>query len=241
MLDSGLARRLSLSVLAAACTLATGPAQAQRAGTRAAAPAAVAKGQITVPAIGYTRRMLANGLTVYAIRDTRTSNVHVHMVYDVGAKDDPAGRSGFAHLFEHMFSQSTRNLARGQLSRFVEEDAGGIRNAAASLDKSYYWETVPANRLEAMLWAHAERLGRPVLDQSLFDAQRIVIKEEMRERFLSQPYGRLLVWHSLEHSFIRHSYQRSYVGIRPAAADCRARLCGAPAGKRDACRGRAVG
>jgi zinc protease len=215
VLDSSLARRLSLSVLAAACTLATGPAQAQRAGTRAAAPAAVAQGQITVPAIGYTRRTLANGLTVYAIRDTRTSNVHVHMVYDVGAKDDPAGRSGFAHLFEHMFSQSTRNLGRGELSRFVEEEAGGIRNAAAHLDKSYYWETVPANRLEAMLWAHAERLGRPVLDQSLFDAQRIIVKEEMRERFLSQPYGRLVAWHALEHSFIHHPYQRSYVGTAP--------------------------
>ena len=214
MLVSSLARTLTLSVLAAACALAAGSAQAQRAGTRAPAPAAVAKGQITVPAIGYTRRMLANGLTVYAIRDTGTSLVHVQMVYDVGFKDDPAGRSGFAHLFEHIFSRVTRNLAPGQLSRIVEE-AGGVRNAAAGPDRSLYFETVPANRLEAMLWAHAERLGRPVLDQSVFDAERSAVKNEMGERFLSQPYGRLLVYHGLHNTFIRHPYQRSYVGTLP--------------------------
>ena len=207
MLSSSFARSLSLSVLAAACTLATGPAQAQRAHTRAAAPAAVAQGQITAPAIGYTRRVLANGLTVYAIRNTGTSDVHVHMIYDVGAKDDPAGRSGFAHLFEHMFSQSTRNLARGQLSRIVEEEAGGSRNAGTQYDRTRYFETVPANWLEAMLWAHAERLGRPVLDQPLFDAQRAVVKEETRETVLSQPYGRL-IHYTYEHTFIGHPYQR---------------------------------
>ncbi|CAA9312816.1 MAG: hypothetical protein AVDCRST_MAG68-1348 [uncultured Gemmatimonadetes bacterium] len=209
MLSSSLARRLFPWVLAAACTLATDPAQAQRAGSAAAA--GVAQGQITVPAIGYTRRVLANGLTVYANRDTGTSNVHVHMIYDVGAKDDPAGRSGFAHLFEHMFSQSTRNLARGQLSRIVEEEAGGTRNAGTQYDRTRYFETVPANWLEAMLWAHAERLGRPVLDQSLFDAQRAVVKEEIRETVLSPPYGRL-IHYTYEHTFIGHPYQRKVGG-----------------------------
>jgi zinc protease len=215
VLDSSLARRLSLSVLAAAGTLATGPAQAQRAGTRAAAPAAVAEGRITVPAIGYTRRVLANGLTVYGIRNTGTSDVHVHMIYDVGAKDDPAGRSGFAHLFEHILSRVTRNLAPGQLGRIVEEEAGGERNAGTQYDRTRYFETVPANRLEAMLWAHAERLARSVLDGSVFDVQRSSVKEEMRELVLAQPYGRLMYYYAYEHSFIRHPYQRPLYGTFP--------------------------
>jgi zinc protease len=215
MVISSLARSLSLSVLAAAGTLATGPAQAQRTDTQAAAPPAVAKGQITVPAIGYTRRVLANGLTVYATRNTGTSDVHVHMIYDVGAKDDPAGRSGFAHLFEHILSRVTRNLAPGQLNRIVEEEAGGTRGAGTQYDRTRYFETVPANRLEAMLWAHAERLARSVLDQSVFDAERSAVKEETRETVLAQPYGRLMYYYAYEHSFIRHPYQRPVLGTFP--------------------------
>ena len=144
-------------------------------------------GRIDVPPLNYTARTLPNGLTVYAIRDTSTANVHVQMLYDVGAKDDPSGRSGFAHLFEHILSRVTRNIAPGQLSRLVEEEAGGTRNASTSSDTTRYYETVPANQLEAMLWAHAERMGRSVLDQSVFDTERNIVKEEMRERVLAEP------------------------------------------------------
>jgi zinc protease len=185
-----------------------GPASAQ---TAPRAPAASGQ-RIVVPPIGFTTRTLPNGLRVYALRDTRTANVSVQMWYDVGSKDDPAGRSGFAHLFEHILSRVTRNMTPGMISRLVEEEAGGTRNASTGPDTTNYYETVPANRLEAMLWTHAERMGRSVLDQSVFDAERSIVKEEMRQRVLSQPYGRLQRYHLFDNAFTTHPYRRSGIG-----------------------------
>jgi zinc protease len=181
-LRGGAALAVAASILS---PLAGAPAAAQ-----ASAPAPATQA-IRVPALEYRHRTLANGLQVYSIRDPRTANVSVQMWYNVGSKDDPAGRSGFAHLFEHILSRVTRNIAPGQLSRIVEEEAGGTRNASTGPDTTNYYETVPANQLEAMLWAHAERMGRSVLDQSVFEAERDIVQEEMRQRVLSQPYGRL--------------------------------------------------
>ena len=190
---------LALAMMAAAVAPAA-PAQAQ------------SQARIAVPPISYTTRTLTNGLKVYAIRDASTSNVHVQMLYDVGSQDDPAGRSGFAHLFEHILSRVTRNIAPGQLSRLVEEEAGGTRNASTSPDTTRYYETVPANQLEAMLWAHAERMGRSVLDQDVFNAERSIVQEEMRQRVLAEPYGRLQRYHLFHNTFVDHPYQRSGIG-----------------------------
>jgi len=192
------------ALLAGSASLLAVPAAAQRRTPAAAANA--------VPALGYTHRVLANGLQVYTIRDTRTANVSVQMWYDVGSKDDPAGRSGFAHLFEHILSRVTRNIPHGELSRIVEEQAGGTRNASTGPDTTNYFETVPANQLEAMLWAHAERMGRSVLDQSVFEAERSIVKEEMRQRVLSQPYGRLQRYYTFDTGFTGHPYRRSGIG-----------------------------
>lgn len=181
-------------------------------GAMAAAQSRPAAAVQSVPPIGFTTRTLANGLTVYAIRDTRTANVSVQMWYNVGSKDDPAGRSGFAHLFEHILSRVTRNIPHGELSRIVEEQAGGTRNASTGPDMTNYFETVPANQLEAMLWAHAERMGRSVLDQAVFDAERNIVKEEMRQRVLSQPYGRLQRYYTFDTGFVAHPYRRSGIG-----------------------------
>ena len=190
------------ALLAGIATFQAVPGQAQRG-------AAAAN---TVPPIGYQTRVLRNGLTVYTIRDTRTANVSVQMWYNVGSKDDPAGRSGFAHLFEHILSRVTRNIPHGELSRIVEEGAGGTRNASTGPDMTNYFETVPANQVEAMLWAHAERMGRSVLDQSVFEAERSIVKEEMRQRVLSQPYGRLQRYYSFDTGFTGHPYRRSGIG-----------------------------
>ena len=197
-------RSFVLAMLMAGAAAATG--------TAAPAQTAPSAARATVPPIGYTTRTLANGLRVYAIRDTATANVSVQMWYDVGSKDDPAGRSGFAHLFQHILSRVTRNIPHGELSRIVEEQAGGTRNASTGPDTTNYYETVPANQLEAMLWAHAERMGRSVLDQSVFDAERNIVKEEMRQRVLSQPYGRLQRYHLFDNSFTAHPYRRSGIG-----------------------------
>jgi zinc protease len=191
------------ALLAGSASLAAAPALAQR-----RAPAATS----AVPPLAFTSRTLPNGLIVYAIRDASTANVSVQMWYNVGSKDDPAGRSGFAHLFEHILSRVTRNISPGELSRIVEEQAGGTRNASTGPDTTNYYETVPANQLEAMLWAHAERMGRSVLDQAVFDAERSIVKEEMRQRVLSQPYGRLQRYYTFDTGFVSHPYRRSGIG-----------------------------
>jgi zinc protease len=203
-----LAARGTSMLALAAFFLAASPAT-----EAAAAPTASAQaGRIAVPPLQFRTRTLANGLRVYTMQDPRTANVSVQMWYDVGSKDDPAGRSGFAHLFEHILSRVTRNLQPGQINRMVEEDAGGTRNASTGPDRTNYYETVPASQLEAMLWAHAERMGRSVLDQGVFDAERSIVKEEMRLRVLSQPYGRLQRYYMFDNTFTNHPYRRSGIG-----------------------------
>ena len=143
-----------------------------------------------VPATAFTQRTLANGLKVIAIRDRATPNVTVSMWYEVGSKHDPEGRSGFAHLFEHILSRKTQNMPYNIISKLVD-DVGGTRNASTWYDRTNYYEVVPAEYLERMLWTHAERMARPVIDQEVFNNERNVVKEELRQRVLAPPYGRL--------------------------------------------------
>ncbi|AQR75755.1 peptidase M16 [Sphingomonas sp. LM7] len=161
-----------------------------------AAPAAVkaqtpaAPRSIAVPPIAFTERTLPNGLRVIAIRDTATPSVSVQVWYDVGSKHDPDGRSGFAHLFEHILSRKTRNMPYNMINRLTE-NVGGVRNASTWFDRTNYYETVPAQYLETMLWTHAERMARPVIDAEVFNTERNVVKEEFRQRILAPAYGRL--------------------------------------------------
>ena len=136
----------------------------------AAAPASAAK------PIEYRVRTLPNGLRIYAVRDTSTANVSVQVWYGVGSKDDPRGRSGFAHLFEHLMFKQTRNLANEQFDRLTE-DVGGFNNASTNDDYTDYFEVVPANHLERILWAEAERIGNLVVDESAFNSERDVVEE----------------------------------------------------------------
>ncbi|MFP5296471.1 MAG: M16 family metallopeptidase, partial [Alphaproteobacteria bacterium] len=148
----------------------------------AAAPAAAQEAApSTVPPLEFTHRELANGLDVYAMPDPTAGTVTVTLWYDVGGKDDPQGRSGFAHLFEHILSRKTVNLPYGQISTIVE-NAGGTRNASTGQDFTNYYETVPPQYLEQMLWTHAERMARPVVDQEVFDTERSIVQEELRQR-----------------------------------------------------------
>ena len=174
-------RRFRLLPVLALCSTAlmTMPAQA--------APAA------PVPPIEFTQRTLKNGLRVIAIRDTSTPNVMTSMWYEVGSKHDPQGRSGFAHLFEHILSRKTVNMPYNAINRMVD-DVGGTRNASLWYDRTNYYEIVPAEYLERMLWTHAERMARPVVDQEVFETERNVVKEELRQRVLAPPYGRLVAF-----------------------------------------------
>ena len=168
-----------LSALLCTSALPAAPAPA-----RAAAPA------MDIPPIAFTERKLKNGLRVIAIRDTSTPNVMTSMWYEVGSKHDPEGRSGFAHLFEHILSRKTVNMPYNAINKMVD-DVGGTRNASTWYDRTNYYETVPAEYLERMLWTHAERMARPVIDKEVFETERNVVKEELRQRVLAPPYGRL--------------------------------------------------
>jgi zinc protease len=166
---------------------------------------------MAVPPLEFTHRELANGLDVYAMPDPAAGTVTVQMWYDVGGKDDPQGRSGFAHLFEHILSRKTVNLPYGMISTMVE-NAGGGRNASTGQDFTNYYETVPPQYLETMLWTHAERMARPVVDEAVFQAERSIVKEELRQRVYAPPYGRLGVFVIGDNAFDNSIYRRSVIG-----------------------------
>ncbi len=166
---------------------------------------------LEIPRLAYRTRTLDNGLRVYAMRDPNTANVSVQVWYDVGSKDDPKGRSGFAHLFEHMMFKSTRNMPDEFFDRLTE-DVGGFNNASTYDDFTNYYEVVPANHLERILWAEAERMGSLVVDEAVFASERDVVKEELRQGILASPYGRLFGLYLAQANFDVHPYGRPGIG-----------------------------
>src|SRR5579871_5622727 len=153
----------------------------------ALAGAAVAAPTTPVPPIDFQERVLPNGLKVITSLDRTTPNVTVQVWYGVGAKNDPPGRSGFAHLFEHLMFKGTRDMPPEYFDRLTE-DVGGFNNASTADDYTEYHEVIPANHLERLLWAEAERMGGLVVDQAIFTSERAVVEEELRMRVLADPY-----------------------------------------------------
>lgn len=202
----GIGNKVALLALAASGLALAAPAAAQP-----GRPAAAASGQLSVPPLAFTQRRLANGLTIISMRDTTTPNVAVSLWYDVGSKHDPEGRSGFAHLFEHILSRKTVNMPYNMINKLTE-DVGGVRNASTWYDRTNYYEIVPARYLQTMLWTHAERMARPVVDTQVFDNERNVVKEELRQRVLAPPYGRLFSFVIGENSFDTLPNRRPTIG-----------------------------
>ncbi|WP_034158953.1 M16 family metallopeptidase [Sphingomonas sp. ERG5] len=193
----------------AAITIAT--LCASTAVTAAPAPrAAVAAAPIVVPPLVYTKRVLKNGMTLYAMRDPKAASVSLYMWYKVGQRDDPKERAGFAHLFEHLMFKPTRNLPQGAftyMSTIVES-----ANATTLFDDTLYTTTAPANRLETLLWLEGERLKNLVVDQANFASERDVVKEELRQRIFAAPYGRILFKLIPGFVFSTHPYARPIGG-----------------------------
>jgi len=208
-------RTAKLALMAAALsTTALSPmAMAATKAKPKAKPAAVAPlaSAITVPPIVYQQRVLPNGLKVLTSRDATTPNVTVQVWYGVGSKDDPRGRSGFAHLFEHLMFKATRNMPSESLDRLTE-DVGGFNNASTWDDFTNYYEVAPANHLERLLWAESDRLKSLVIDESVFGSERDVVKEELRQRVLADPYGRFFALSIPQQSYNTHPYQRPGIG-----------------------------
>jgi zinc protease len=172
--------------------------------------AAVAEAPAIAP-LNYQSRTLPNGLQVYSLRDPTSANVSVQVWYDVGSRDDPRGRSGFAHLFEHLMFKQTRNLMPEQFDRLTE-DVGGYNNASTNDDFTNYFEVVPANHLQRLLWAEAERMRSLVIEPKSFASERDVVKEELRSRVLAAPYGKLFYLYLPEISYDVHPYARPGIG-----------------------------
>ncbi|MDX1281641.1 pitrilysin family protein [Shewanella colwelliana] len=142
--------------------------------------------------IPYKKYMLANGLTVVLHQDSSDPLVHVDVTYHVGSARELPGRSGFAHLFEHMMFQGSEHVGDEQHFKTVTE-AGGTLNGTTNTDRTNYFETVPSNQLEKMLWLESDRMGYflPALTEEKFEVQRETVKNERAQRIDNQPYGRM--------------------------------------------------
>jgi zinc protease len=200
-------RLLAVAALAALSLQACASMPAANGG----APTAAATAAAEPSALGFTRRVLPNGLEVYTAPDPSTSNVTVQVWYRVGSKDDPAGRSGFAHLFEHLMFKATRNMPSETIDRLTE-DVGGFNNASTWDDFTNYYETVPANHLERLLFAEADRMGSLVVDEDVFVSERDVVKEEYRQNYQANPYGRFFGLFVPQTIYQEHPYRRPGIG-----------------------------
>ena len=135
-------------------------------------------------------RRLSNGLRLITVVDRTTPTATVNIWYHVGSKDERVGRTGFAHLFEHLMFQGSANVSKAEHLSLIES-VGGSANATTWLDRTNYFATVPAEWVELILWMEADRLGTllEALDQANLDNQRDVVKNEKRSSYDNQPYG----------------------------------------------------
>lgn len=143
--------------------------------------------QLRIPHIPH---QLANGLTLFVHEDRRTPIVCVNIWYFVGSKDEVPGRTGFAHLFEHLMFEGSQHVPKGQFDELLES-VGGTNNGSTSTDRTNYWETVPSNALELALHLESDRMGwfLETMTQEKLDGQRDVVKNERRQSYDNRPYG----------------------------------------------------
>src|SRR5262245_24928124 len=158
----------------------------------AAEPAAPGKPAESNPSfqIPFEKYTLANGLEVILHRDTSLPRVAANLRYHVGPANEPPGRSGFAHLFEHLMFEGSRNVG-DQFDRLLESVGATNVNGTTSWDRTNYYETVPREHLELVLWIESDRMGFMLdgLDQERLDVQREVVKNERRQTYENAPYG----------------------------------------------------
>jgi len=144
--------------------------------------------------IPYKKYKLDNGLTVVLHQDKSDPLVHVDVTYHVGSGREDIGKSGFAHFFEHMLFQGSKNVKDEQHFGLITE-SGGTLNGTTNGDRTNYFETVPSNQLEKMLWLEADRMGYflngPAVGDAAFEVQRETVKNERGQRVDNQPYGLL--------------------------------------------------
>lgn len=139
--------------------------------------------------VAYEEYNLDNGLHVILHQDNKAPIVTTSVMYHVGAKDEDPQKTGFAHFFEHLLFEGTKNIERGKWFEIVSSN-GGRNNANTTQDRTYYYETFPSNNLELGLWLESERLMHPIINQIGVDTQKEVVQEEKRMRVDNAPYGK---------------------------------------------------
>ena len=169
-----------------------------------------ARAQTKMPRLNFRERTLKNGLRVLSVVDKSSPTLAINVWYHVGSKDDPDHRSGFAHLFEHIMFKSTKNMQAEMMDRLTE-DVGGNNNAFTEDDVTVYYEVIPSNYLETLLWAEADRLSGLTVDDENFKSERAVVEEEYRQSVLAPPYGKFF-YMLQQKSFSSHPYQRPTIG-----------------------------
>ena len=160
--------------------------------------------------VAFEEYNLDNGLHVILHQDKSAPVVITSVMYHVGAKDEQPNRTGFAHFFEHLLFEGTKNIARGEWFKIVTAN-GGNNNANTTDDRTYYYEVFPSNNLQLALWMESERLMHPVINQVGVNTQNEVVKEEKRLRVDNQPYGNLIKAVK-ENMFKVHPYRWTTIG-----------------------------
>jgi len=153
---------------------------------------------------------LSNGMHVILHQDNTAPVVTTSVMYHVGAKDENPERTGFAHFFEHLLFEGTKNIPKGEWFTIVTSN-GGSNNANTTDDRTYYYEVFPSNNVELGLWMESERLLHPVINQDGVDTQNEVVKEEKRLRVDNSPYGKFLEMIKVN-MFKKHPYKGTTIG-----------------------------
>ena len=176
----------------------------------AAIAAAPLHAAVRPPKLQYQMLTLPNGLRVILSEDHSTPIVHVALWYHVGSKNERPGRTGFAHLFEHLMFKGSRNVEPESHTSYISS-VGGRSNAYTTEDQTVFWETTPAQYLPLSLWLEADRMATLRVEREGFEREREVVKEERRMRVENQPYGRLseIIY---DRAFTTHPYRHATIG-----------------------------
>jgi zinc protease len=190
-------------------TAATTAFAQKKAVVKAALPKATS-GSAAGQKLVYTEYKLKNGLPVILHQDKSAPVVAVSVMYHVGSKDEQTNRTGFAHFFEHLLFEGSKNIKRGEFMKIVSAN-GGQNNANTTQDRTFYYEVFPSNQLATGLWLESERMLHPVINQIGVKTQNEVVKEEKRLRVDNQPYGNFLA-EVMKRLFTKHPYNWVPIG-----------------------------
>lgn len=153
---------------------------------------------------------LDNGLRALIVESHDAAVIDVQVWYHVGSKNEVAGKTGFAHLFEHLMFDGTKNLGNNEFSDYIIR-SGGTDNAYTTEDTTVFWETVPSNMLPVVLWLEADRMRGLEINDKVFNNERQVVEEERRLRFDNPPYG-TVVETLYDHAYTVHPYRHMTIG-----------------------------